>query len=100
MKIRCFEALLFIVNALGLVAVDAKAAPEPRKKIVMLISGQSYETERTLPAFATQFLEDKFKVAVVSGAMTNPSQRFDHIEEISDADVLLVSVWRRSPPKE
>src|SRR5204862_7353743 len=71
-----------------------------RKKLVMLIAAQSYETERTLPAFGAQFLEPEFQVVLVTGAMTNPEHRFDRIEEILDADVLLVSVWRRAPPKE
>src|SRR5688572_31155375 len=66
----------------------------------MLIAAQSYETERTLPAFGAQFLEPEFKVVLVSGAMANSAHRFNRIEEISDADVLLVSVWRRAPPKE
>lgn len=78
-----------------------RAAPEaaPRRKIVLLIAGQSYATERTLPAFAARCLAADFRVVTVTGAMTNPLHRFDHSEEIEDADLLLVSVWRRNPPR-
>jgi type 1 glutamine amidotransferase len=86
--------------ALLLAPVSAAPAALARKKLVMLIAAQSYETERTLPAFGTQFLEPEFKVVVVTGAMSNASHRFSHIEEITDADILLVSVWRRAPPAE
>jgi len=77
-----------------------QAPAEHRQKLVMLISGQSYETERTLPVFAARFLGDRFRVVTVTGAMTNPGNRFDHLDALVDADLLLVSVWRRAPPKE
>jgi type 1 glutamine amidotransferase len=71
-----------------------------RPKLVMLVAGQSYETERTLPVFAAQFLQPEFRVVILGGAMKNPGNRFDHIEELADADILLVSVWRRAPPQD
>ena len=87
--------------ALSFLAVaSAAAAPDRRTKLVMLIAGKSYETGRTLPAFAAQFLERDFRTVVVTGAMTNERQSFDRIEELAAADLLLVSVWRRSPPQE
>src|SRR5262245_40833744 len=80
---------------LGLLAPMLVGAQDaPRKKLVLLISAQSYETDQTLPKFATRFLVDDFRVVIVTGAMTHPMQQFDHIEEVVDADLLLVSVWR------
>ena len=76
-------------------------AGEPRRpKLVMLIAGQSYETDRTLPAFAARFLAPQFEVAIADGAMVNPEHRFSNFAPVADADVLLVSVWRRAPPAE
>lgn len=77
-----------------------RAAEPTRVKLVMLIAGQSYETDRTLPAFAARFLAAQFEVAVADGAMTNPEHRFANFAPVATADVLLVSVWRRAPPQE
>lgn len=90
--------LLTLIASTG--PLQSQAPADSRKKLVLLISGQSYETERTLPAFAERFLSDEFRVVVVSGAMSNPENRFIGIEELADADLLLVSVWRRTPPAE
>lgn len=87
----CF--VCFVVNT-------CPAGEPPRPKLVLLIAGQSYATERTLPAFAARFLAPQFEVAVADGAMTNPEHRFSHFAPVADASVLLVSVWRRAPPQE
>jgi type 1 glutamine amidotransferase len=70
-----------------------------RKKLVMLIAGQSYDAEQTLPVFAAHHLAGEFRIVTVTGAMVSAEHRFDRIEEVTDADVLLVSVWRRTPPQ-
>src|SRR5262245_21172500 len=92
--------LLAWIGVGSLTPLASQVAGGQRKKLVILIAGQSYETDRTLPAFATQFLSEQFRTVTVTGAMTNPGHRFDRIEELADADLLLVSVWRRAPPKE
>ena len=84
----------------GVVPFYAGAEAGPQKTIAMLIAGQSYDTERTLPAFAERFLAADFRVVIVGGAMSNPLHRFEGLDQIARADVLLVSVWRRTPPKE
>src|SRR6186713_1652220 len=84
----------------GVTPIWAGAESGPRKTIAMLIAGQSYDTERTLPAFAERFLAADFRVTIVSGAMSNPLHRFEGLDQIAHADVLLISVWRRTPPKE
>jgi len=71
-----------------------------RPKLVMLIAEPEYKTVETLPKFAAQFLEKDFNVVVVTGSTAAGETSFDHIEELKTADVLLVSVRRRSPPRE
>ena len=99
---RLLLITLIHIAGMALTVAPTLAAPAPvaRKKLVMLIAAQSYETDRTLPAFGAQFLEPEFKIVLVTGAMANSAHRFDRIEEMSDADILLVSVWRRAPPQE
>lgn len=75
-----------------------KESGDPRKKLVMLIAEPEYETARTLPAFAARRLAKDFRVVVVSGPTTPGATEFEHLEEIADADLLLVSVRRRTPP--
>ncbi len=96
MNPRCaLSGLLFLLGAVMALAADAK---DPRKKLVMLISEPEYETAETLPVFAAQFLEKDFRVVVVSSLAAPHENTFDKIEEIADADVLLVSTRRRTPP--
>lgn len=89
------SALIFAGFAVSL----CPAADPSRVKLVMLIAGQSYATDRTLPAFAARFLAPQFEVTIADGAMTNPEHRFAGFAPVASADVLLVSVWRRTPPQ-
>ena len=77
-------------------AVLGASAKKPT--LVLLIAARSYETDRTLPRFATDELATEFQTVVVTGAMTSPMHQFENIDAIDKADVLLVSVWRRAPP--
>lgn len=85
--------ILFVALAASLQAADA------RKKLVMLIAEPEYDTAKTLPVFAEKFLAKDFRVMIVSGAPGANETGFDRIDELNDADVLLVSVRRRPPPK-
>jgi type 1 glutamine amidotransferase len=91
---RWWWALLF-----ALFSASVGHAAEHRPKLVLLIAEPEYDTATTLPAFAAQFLAKDFRVVTVSGATTEGATAFDHSDEIADADVLLVSVRRRSPPQ-
>lgn len=90
--LRIALPLFFAALATALDAADT------RKKLVMLIAEPEYQTAKTLPIFAAQFLEKEFRVVVVSGLPGDQATAFDHIEQIENADVLLVSVRRRPPP--
>ena len=92
---RAFSGLAFFLIAVIAAAAEAKDA---RKKLVMLIAEPEYETVKTLPEFAAKFLEKDFRVVVVRGSTAAGENSFDKIEEVADADVLLVSVRRRTPP--
>ena len=83
------------------IAVSALSfAADSRPKLAMLISEAEYETAKTLPEFAAKFLEKDFRVVVVSGPTLDTERHvFDRIDEVADADVLLVSVRRRALPK-
>jgi type 1 glutamine amidotransferase len=74
-------------------------AADGRKKLVMLIAEQEYETATTLPAFATAQLAKEFRVVTVTGSIAPGANALDPIGEVADADVLLVSVRRRTPPE-
>jgi type 1 glutamine amidotransferase len=76
-------------------AADSRA---PRKKLVMLVSEPEYETAKSLPVFATRHLQNDFRTVVVSGPFNGNDNAFDKMSELVDADVLLVSVRRRTPP--
>ena len=89
----------FLAVTLGLLACTAAFAADKRKKIVMLIAEPEYETARTLPEFARQHLEKDFRVVIVGGSAAAGATAFDSLNELNDADVLLVSVRRRTPPK-
>lgn len=90
---------LAAVFALGLVQAAIAAEPrDARKKLVMLIAEPEYDTAKTLPEFAAQFLQKDFRVVIVSGSTAPDKSNFDNIEEVATADVLLVSARRRTPP--
>src|ERR1043165_2940943 len=84
---------LFLACSAFLSAADSKP------KLAMIIAEPEYETAKTLPPFAADQLAKDFRVVFVTGATTEGANSFDHSEEIADADVILISVRRRSPPK-
>jgi type 1 glutamine amidotransferase len=63
----------------------------------MLIGEDEYQTNVTLPKFAHSHLYRDFHVAYVFADSDDPN-RFPGIEAVRDADLLLVSVRRRSLP--
>ncbi len=80
-------------------ALTSAFAAETRKKLVMLIAEPEYDTARTLPEFAAAQLAADFRVVIVTGSSAAGETAFSNLQEIADADVLLVSVRRRTPPE-
>lgn len=70
-----------------------------RPTVAMLIGEDEYQTEQTLPAFALDKLGRDFRVLTIFASDTDKND-FPGIAAIDHADVLLVSVRRRTLPRE
>lgn len=73
-------------------------AGDDRKDLVMLIGEKEYVTKDTLPAFGEKHLADKFRLHVIHAHPERPNE-FPGIEAIEGAELLCVSVRRRTPPE-
>ncbi len=72
-----------------------------RKKIAILIGDDEYKTEVSLPAFVKSNLEPLgFEVTIVHADSTDKNSFPGMKEAIENADLVLVSVRRRLPPKD
>jgi type 1 glutamine amidotransferase len=72
-----------------------------RRKVVMLIGDDEYKTEVTLPAFTKSDLEPLgFEVTIIHADSQDKNRFPGMAKAIRQADVVLVSVRRRVPPKE
>jgi type 1 glutamine amidotransferase len=96
--------VLAILGAWGLAAVAA-AAPAAREgtqpHVVFLIGEDEYKTETTLPAFARSDLEPAgFRVSIVHASKTDPNDFPGMVAALADADLVVLSVRRRTPPQE
>ncbi|QDS93096.1 Trehalose utilization [Roseimaritima multifibrata] len=70
---------------------------DDRPRLAILIGEGEYETERTLPAYAVSHLGKTYSVDIIHADVDDPNH-FPGIERIAKADVLLISVRRRTPP--
>jgi type 1 glutamine amidotransferase len=73
---------------------------DPRPHLVMLIGEDEYETDRTLPAFADEELADRGLRLTTIHANPHDLNSFPRLEALDSANLLLVSVRRRTPPAE
>lgn len=89
----CVAATTFAAGTFPITAFGDDAKPH----VVMLIGEREYDTKTTLPQFAEKYLADKYVVSYVYASDEDPNF-FDGIEKVRQADVLLVSVRRRTPP--
>src|SRR3954469_5092216 len=88
-----------VLAALAFLLVGLSSAADARKKLVMVIAEPEYDTAKTLPEFAAAHLAKDFRVVTVTGSTAAGENALDPINEVADADVLLISVRRRTPPK-
>ncbi|MEZ6050651.1 MAG: isochorismatase family protein [Planctomycetaceae bacterium] len=72
---------------------------DTRTHIVMLIGEKEYRTNETLPMFALEHLGSKYRVTIIH-ASEEDKNMFPGIEAVKEADLLFVSVRRRTPPPE
>lgn len=71
---------------------------DKRKHLVMVIADEEYHSDRTLAEFAKTHLGRDFKVSFVTWPKIG-SDELSGIAALDDADVMLLSAWRRTPPK-
>jgi type 1 glutamine amidotransferase/nicotinamidase-related amidase len=72
---------------------------DTRPRVAMLIGEREYDTKSTLPEFARQFLYRDFHVDFIH-ADPEDGNLFPGIGVLPQADLLLVSVRRRAPPRD
>ena len=71
-----------------------------KKRIAMIIGENEYHTWETLPEFARKELEWRgYQVSYVLSSPNDGDSNFTHYEALRDADLVIVSVRRRTPPK-
>ena len=91
-----FRALLFFTAVLGW---QLQAAEPPH--IVIMIGEEEYHTWETLPEFAAKELKAAlYRVTLIQADATDKNQFPGFVEAMRDADLLLISVRRRTPPTE
>ena len=73
-------------------------AQSPKPHIVMLVAEREYRTDESLPAFAKQFLAEDYRTTFVF-AKPDDRNSLDGIEAVESADLLVVSMRRRTLPK-
>lgn len=70
---------------------------DKRPHVVFVVGEEEYKTEQTLPAFAAQHLGKEFRTSFVFARESDPND-FPGMNAVDEADVLFVSVRRRTPP--
>lgn len=71
-----------------------------RPHVVFVIGENEYQTSETLPAFAAQELDPRGIQSSYVNAPAAGGNTFANYEAIRDADLLVISVRRRTPPVE
>jgi len=70
------------------------------KRIAVVIGENEYQTHETLPAFARQELAWRgFEVSYVLSSLKDGDPNFANTDALRDADLIVVSVRRRTPPQ-
>lgn len=95
--IALFAAMTAAILSTSVFAAGGQP-PDSRRKLVLLVAEKSYDTPTSLAEFSTRYLEEDFRVVWVRGSMAAGENAFDRMDEVTDADVVLVSVVRRAPP--
>ena len=94
---KCFSS---IASALLLFVATGFAADPARPHAVFVLGENEYRTAETLPEFAAKELESRgFKCSYVK-APPEGGNEFANFQVVKDADLLIVSVRRRTPDRE
>ena len=90
------RTLLILVTAVGL---QLQAAEPPH--IVIMIGEDEYQTWETLPEFAVKELKAvPYRVTIIHADAADKNQFPGFVEAMHDADLLFISVRRRTPSVE
>src|SRR6056297_515169 len=81
-------------NAAGLIV-----SAEQRPLVVMMVAESEYKTEKTLPRFAEEHLQSQYRVSIITEQPNQDGVMMD-LSNLDDADVLLVSMRRKTLPPE
>ncbi|QDT39649.1 ThuA domain-containing protein [Stratiformator vulcanicus] len=89
--------LLFVIATAILVFSFNRDGFADAPLIVFMIAEREYRTEETLPDFFEEELEPRgFRAEFVFASEEHPNQ-FNNLEQLSEADLLVLSVRRRTP---
>ncbi len=72
---------------------------DDRKHVAIVIAEDEYETETTLPAWASEHLQKDFRITLIFGSKTERND-LPGLSAIAEADLLMLSVRRRTLPPE
>ncbi len=76
------------------------AAAARRSHIVFMVGEQEYKTRETLPVFAKAELDPaKYRVTFIEASPEKPNEFPGLTDALQDADLLFLSVRRRTPPR-
>lgn len=90
---------LLVLLACLLCVIGAACAAEPAH-IVFMIGEDEYRTAETLPEFAEKELKPLgHRISIVTTSASDPNDFTDIIATLRDADLLFLSVRRRTPPR-
>jgi type 1 glutamine amidotransferase len=71
---------------------------DQRKRLTIVMAEDEYETEKTLPKFALEFLGKDFQISHVF-SREEDMHDLPGIDVLQDTDLALVSIRRRAPPQ-
>jgi nicotinamidase-related amidase/type 1 glutamine amidotransferase len=71
-----------------------------RKRLVIIMAEDEYDTDKTLPQFAQRYLRDDFRITTVFGVDRNRGTDLPGIEALKHADVAIMSIRRKAIPTE
>jgi len=92
-----FIAVLATLCVIAQLDKTMSAEAQQRPTVAVIVSEFEYETYDTLPAFARRYLGKDFHVVyLVNDDIDNHD--LDGIEMLKDADLAVISIWRRTLP--
>ncbi len=90
---------LFATPVISLQSAEGAEEPSP-PHIVFIIGEQEYDTQETLPEFATTQLQPRGYRSTMIHVNPNDPDDFPGLEVLDDADLIVLSVRRRTPKTE